>query len=236
MDLAAIRGGMNGMGLAGFILAGLELVLIDLLLAGDNALVIAMAARSLPRKQRRIGTVLGAGFAVALRVSLTALAARLLNIPYLRLAGGLLILWIALKVMVDAGEPPETGPSAKRLLQAVWLIVFADLTMSLDNILAIAAASKGHVALMVFGLSLSIPLVVFAANLLSTLMDRYPALIYIGAAILGKVGGELILTDPVAARVLRLAQWQHYLIQALLAVAVAIGGKAIASGRRKREA
>ncbi len=219
-----------------FVLAGLQLVLIDLLLAGDNALVIAMAVRSLPKAQRRAGTALGAGFAVALRVTLTALAARLLNIPYLRLVGGVLIVWIALKVMLDAGDPPAAGPSANRLLHAIWLIVVADLTMSLDNILAIAAASKGHVALLVFGLGLSIPLVVFASNLLSTLMDRYAVLVYVGAAILGKVGGELILTDPAAAGALNLAEWQRYGIEAALAIAVIGGGRSIASSRRKTTA
>jgi len=228
---------MTEMGLAGFLIAGFKLVLIDLLLAGDNALVIAMAVRSLPQTQRRLGTILGAGFAVILRVSLTVLAAQLLNhVPYLRLIGGALILWIALKVIRDAGEPPEAGPAPKRLLQTVWFIVVADITMSLDNILAIAAASKGHLGLMIFGLSLSIPLVIFAANLLATLMDRFPALIYIGAAILGQVGGDLMLADPVVAHALNLAKWQNYAIQAALAAGVVLVGGAIASARKRKAA
>jgi YjbE family integral membrane protein len=222
------------MSVIGFIVAGLQLVLIDLVLAGDNALVIAMAVRSLPAEQRRAGTALGAAFAVALRVGLTALAARLLDVPFVRLAGGLMILWIALKVMVDAGDPPDASPSPRRLLQAIWYIVVADITMSLDNILAIAAASKGNVPLLIFGLGLSIPLVVFAANLLSTLMDRYPALIYIGAAILGKVGGELLLTDPAVSGVVHFAAWQQYAVEAALAAAVVIGGKALAGARRRK--
>ena len=160
-----------------FLFNALTIVLIDLLLAGDNALVIAMAVRSLPKRQRRAATVGGAGAAVALRVSLTAVAAKLLSVPYLQLAGGLLILWIALKVLLDASDAPDAAPAARRLLQAIWYIVVADLTMSTDNVLAIAGASKGNFYLILFGLGLSIPLVVFAANLLAALMDRYPALI-----------------------------------------------------------
>ena len=227
---------MIEMGLAGFLLAGLQLVVIDLVLAGDNALVIAMAVRSLPPKQRRLGTLLGAGFAVALRVGLTALAAQLLDVAFVRLIGGVLILWIALKVMRDSGESQDGVTSPNRLLQAVWYIVVADITMSLDNILAIAAASKGNVPLMVFGLGVSIPFVVFAANLLSTLMDRYPAVIYVGAVILGKVGGELILTDPLVAQALPLAKWQQYAIEGALAAAVLVVGRAISSARRKKAA
>ena len=227
---------MTEMGLAAFLLAGLQLVVIDLVLAGDNALVIAMAVRSLPRQQRRLGTMLGAGFAVVLRVGLTALAAQLLGVSYVRLIGGILILWIALKVMRDSGDPQDAVTSPNRLLQAVWYIVVADITMSLDNILAIAAASKGNVALMVFGLGVSIPFVVFAANLLSTLMDRYPAVIYVGAAILGKVGGELILTDPLVAHALPLGKWPQYAIEGALAVAVLVVGRAISSARRKKSA
>jgi YjbE family integral membrane protein len=218
------------------LLAGvLQIVVIDLLLAGDNALVIAVAVRSLPKRQRRAASACGAGAAVALRVVLTAVAARMLSVPYLQLAGGLLILWISLKVLLDASARPEAAPAvAGRLLEAIWYILAADITMSTDNILAIAGASRGNIYLIVFGLSLSIPLVVFAANLLATLMDRYPALIYVGSAILGKVGAEMILTDTWVARVAPTTTWQRYSVEAAAALGVVIVGRVICRARARR--
>src|SRR5512133_4297129 len=115
-----------------FLLSGLSIVLIDLLLAGDNALVIAMAVRSLSPRERRIGLACGAGAAVALRVALTTVAAQLLTVPYVQLCGGVLVLWIGLKVLLDASDPPESAPSPKRLRQAIWYVVVADITMSTD--------------------------------------------------------------------------------------------------------
>ena len=210
----------------GHLLLGvLSIILIDLLLAGDNALVIAMAVRSLPRRERRIGTVCGAAVAVLLRIALTFFAAQLLSIRYVQLAGGLFILWIAVKVLVDASTPPDSAPAPKRLVQAIWYIVFADLTMSTDNILAIAGASKGSIALIVFGLCVSIPLVVFASNLLADLMDRYPATIYLGGAILGRVGGDMILTDPFVVGILHPTDTLRYVVEGVLIVAVVVAGR-----------
>ena len=202
-----------------------SIILIDLTLAGDNALVIAMAVRSLPRRERRIGTACGAGGAVLLRIALTIFAARLLRIPYVQLAGGLFIVWIAVKVLVDASAPPDSAPAPKRLLQAIWYVVFADLTMSTDNILAIAGASKGSVPLIVFGLAVSIPFVVFASNLLADLMNRYPATIYLGGAILGQVGGEMILKDPFVVGILHPSDTLRYVVEGVLIVAVLAAGK-----------
>jgi YjbE family integral membrane protein len=217
-----------------FLLSGLSLVLIDLLLAGDNALVIALAVRSLPRHQRRIGLIGGASAAVVLRVALTAVAARLLTVPYLQLAGGLLILWIALKVLIDASTPPDPALAPKRFLQAIWYIVVADLTMSTDNVLAIAGASKGNFWLIAFGLVVSIPFVVLSSNLLSKLMDRFPALIYLGAGILGRVGGEMILTDPLVMRLWRPADVVRYALEVALAIAVIGIGKIVCEAGRRR--
>jgi len=208
-----------------FVLGGLSIILIDLLLAGDNALVIALAVRSLPPRQRRWGIGLGAGLAVALRVALTALAARLLRLEYLQMAGGLFVLWIAWKVLADASEPPEHVPAARRLWQAVWYVSMADLTMSVDNILAIAGASKGNLGLLIFGLCLSIPFVVFASNLLSKLMDRFPVLVYVGVGILGKVAGDMVMADPVMLRWLHPAGWLRYAVDALLVLALVGGGQ-----------
>ena len=218
------------MSIGHFLLGVFSIILIDLLLAGDNALVIAMAVRSLPRRERRIGTACGAAGAVLLRIALTVFAARLLRIPYVQLAGGLFIVWIAVKVLVDASAPPDSAPAPKRLLQAVWYVVFADLTMSTDNILAIAGASKGSVPLIVFGLCVSIPFVVFASNLLADLMDRYPATVYLGGAILGRVGGEMILTDPFVVGILHPTDILRYVVEGVLIVPVVVAGRLL--GRR----
>ena len=208
-----------------FLLSALSIVLIDLLLAGDNALVIALAVRSLPQRERRIGIMGGAGAAVVLRVALTTVAARLLEIEYLQIAGGLLILWIALKVLIDASTPPERAPSPKRFWQAIWYIVVADLTMSTDNVLAIAGASKGNFWLIAFGLAVSIPFIVLSSTLLSKLMDRFPALLYLGAGILGKVGGEMILTDPIVERIWHPSDIVRYGVEAALVIAVITVGR-----------
>jgi YjbE family integral membrane protein len=208
-----------------FLLSGLAIIMIDLLLAGDNALVIAMAVRSLPRRERRLGIACGAAAAVLMRIALTAVAARLLVIPYVQLAGGVFVVWIALKVLADASDPPDAAPAPKRFRQAIGYIAFADLTMSVDNILAIAGASKGSIELIVFGLCVSIPFVVFSSNLLANLMDRFPATIYLGAAILGKVGGEMILTDPFLVRTFHPSDAVRYMVEAVLIVALVIGGR-----------
>jgi YjbE family integral membrane protein len=207
-----------------FLLSGLSIVLIDLLLAGDNALVIAMAVRSLSPRERRIGIACGAGAAVALRVALTTVAAQLLTVPYVPLCGGVLVLWIGLKVLLDASDPPESTPSPKRLQQAIWYVVVADITMSTDNILAIAGASKGHFGLILFGLAVSIPFVVLSSNLLANLMDRYPAAIYLGAGVLGKVGGEMILTDPAVVRLLHPTDAMRFAVEATLVAALVVTG------------
>ena len=203
-----------------FLLAILYIVVIDVVLAGDNAVVIAMVVRALPARQRLWGLVLGAGFAVLLRGALTAVAARLLYMNYIKLAGGVLILWIAVKLLLEE-EPDEAGGRrAGTLWQAVWLIMVADVSMSLDNVLAVAGASKNHLGLMLFGLGLSIPLVMFTSNLLARLMDRYWIIIYIGAAILGKVGGEMIMTDRLTTALLSPPAWLIAVVEAALAAGV----------------
>ena len=172
-----------------------------------------MAVRSLPRDQRRMGIAFGAAAAVALRIVLTVAAANLLKIEFIKLFGGAFVLWIAVKVFSDAQEP-EKPASVGGFLQAIWFIVFADITMSVDNVLAVAGASHypapGSVPLIIFGLSLSIPFVVFSSNLLVYWMDRFPAMMYLGAAILGQVGAEMMLNDGFVKRTLHPAQWVVY--------------------------
>ncbi|MCC6587104.1 MAG: TerC family protein [Bryobacterales bacterium] len=208
---------------AQFFLDALAIVLIDIILAGDNAVVIAMAVQALPHAQRRVGIMAGAGLAVALRVTLTFFAAQLLQTQFVKLAGGTLVLWIGVKLLAESGGD-EQGRQARNIWDAMWLILVADLTMSTDNILAIAGASKGSFGLVLFGLALSIPFVVFASQILSNLMDRYPAIMFIGSAVLGRVGGEMLLTDPVVVTNLHPAHWMEYAAQAVLAIAVVLAG------------
>jgi len=210
-----------------FLLDCLSIILIDLLLAGDNALVIALVVRALPKRQRLVAIASGAGMAVLLRVVLTFIAAQLLRVEFLQLAGGAFVLWIAVKVLVDAGSEKAELKHPARLLQAIGWIVLADITMSTDNILAVAGASHGSLGLIWFGLCVSIPFVVFSSNLLSKLMDRYPAVIYLGAAILGRVGGEMVLTDAFVARHILVSNTVRYGVEAAFAVAVVIAGKCL---------
>jgi YjbE family integral membrane protein len=211
----------------GFLSSLFSIVIIDLLLAGDNAVVIAMAVRSLPKEQRRKGILLGAGAAVLLRVLFTFFVAHLLAMSYVKLTGGALILWIAIKLFAEDEEAEETNHEAATLWHAVRLVVIADITMSLDNMLAVGAASNGNLVLLLFGLGLSIPFIVLTSSLLSTLMDRFPVIIYAGAALLGKIGGEMIITDPVVTGLLRPARPVVYLVEAACAVGVLVAGRLV---------
>jgi len=208
-----------------FLSALFSIVIIDLILAGDNAVVIAMAVRSLPAKQRKKGIIFGAGAAVLLRVMATFFVAQLLQINYLKIGGGLLILWIAVKLFVEGAQENSIKREAATIAQAVKLIVIADITMSIDNMLAVGGASHGNFFLLLFGLGLSIPFVVFTSNLLSMLMDKYPIIIYIGAAILRKVGGEMIITDAFTANILNPGKLFIYSTEAVFAVGVIVVGK-----------
>lgn len=214
------------------IIRGFSIVLIDLVLAGDNALVIAMAVRALPARQRRIAISWGAAAAVVLRIAITIVAARLLSIEFLQLLGGALVLWIAVKVLADADSPPDAEPARGSLLKAIWLIVVADITMSIDNILAVAGAAHGSIFLIVFGLCVSIPFVVFASNLIATLMDRYAFIIYLGVGILGYVGAEMMMTDHFIARTLRPSQPLIWLAEAIAILGILVVG--IILRRRKQ--
>jgi len=203
----------------------ISIVIIDLILAGDNAVVIAMAVRSLPSEQRKKGILFGAGAAVLLRVILTFFVAQMLQINFLKLTGGVLILWIAVKLFVEGAPEDGMEKEAKSILQAMKIIVIADITMSLDNMLAVGGASHGNIFLLLFGLGLSIPLIVFTSNLLSMLMDKYPIIIYVGAAVLGKVGAEMIVTDPVTVAYLHPSKFLQYSLEAVFAVGVIVVGK-----------
>ncbi|HZD92220.1 MAG TPA: TerC family protein [Pseudolabrys sp.] len=195
---AAVFGsGWGQLDQAAFWLAFLKIVWINVLLSGDNAVVIAMACRGLPAHQRLWGMVLGAGVAVGMRVVFTAIIAWLLLLPYLKIAGGLALFYIAVKLLVP-DDPEEDGEApAEHLWRAVRIVAVADVIMSLDNVIAIAAAAEGNMALLVLGLAVSIPLIVAGAALIMALLDRFPILVWAGAALLGWIVGQVIATDPV---------------------------------------
>ncbi|KQP50859.1 hypothetical protein ASG40_13115 [Methylobacterium sp. Leaf399] len=178
-----------------FYLSVLQIIWIDLLLSGDNAVVIALAVRGLPAHQRKVGIWLGAGAAVLLRMIFAGLISYLLNVPFLKVVGALLLLWIAIKLVVGEEEEETDIATSGTMWKAVWTIVVADAVMSLDNVIAIAAAAKGHYELFIFGLLLSVPLVVFGATLVSNILKRYPAIVWAGGALLGWVAGEMFIGD-----------------------------------------
>ncbi|WEF50354.1 YjbE family putative metal transport protein [[Pseudomonas] carboxydohydrogena] len=173
-----------------------KIIWINILLSGDNALVIALACRSLEPRQRMWGMVLGAGVAVFLRIIFTFIVASLLALPYLKLVGGIALLVIAAKLLVPEKHEEDNVQAAQHLWAAVKIVAVADIIMSLDNVIAVAAAANGSVVLLVLGLLISIPMIIAGAALIMALLDRVPALVWLGAALLGWVAGEVIATDP----------------------------------------
>jgi YjbE family integral membrane protein len=173
-----------------------KIIWINVLLSGDNALVIALACRGLEPKQRFWGMILGAGAAVILRIIFTGIVATLMGLPYLKLAGGLALLVIAAKLLVPEEEDEDGVKSASHLWAAVQIVVVADIVMSLDNVIAVAAAANGSVPLLVLGLAISVPLIVAGAALIMALLNKLPILVWAGAALLGWIAGDVIATDP----------------------------------------
>ncbi len=215
-----------------FFVSVMSIVLIDLVLAGDNAVVIAMAVKNLSGKSRRWGIILGAGGAVFIRVICTFLVAKLLTMEFIKLIGGAVIIWIAIKLLTDGAKEKCHDRECGGLWQALWVIIVADMSMGTDNMLAVGAASHGNFFLLAFGLALSIPFVVFMSNLLSTLMDKYPIILWAGAAILGKVGGEMMITDPWVNDLLSPPKWIVYAVMVLFVVIVCALSKLILNRRK----
>jgi len=176
----------------------MTIVWVNVILSGDNAVVIALAARALPKDQQRKAVFWGAGAAVVLRIMLTWFAATLLQLPYLRILGGLLLFWIAINLLVPEDDEKEIH-GHETMFHAIRTILVADLVMSVDNVLAVAAAANGDITLLSIGLLLSIPLVVFGASMLMMVMERYPIIITFGAAMIGWVAGDMLVSDPVVA-------------------------------------
>src|SRR5574343_107604 len=181
---------------AAFWIAVGQIILIDIVLSGDNAVFIAMACRNLPAEQRRKGILWGVLGAVSLRVVLTVFAALVMGLPWLKLVGGLLLVWIAVKLMLPEEEDGHDIESSEHLLVAVKSIVVADFVMSLDNVIAVAGAAHGSLALLLFGLAVSIPLIVWSSQLIMHWMERFPSIVLLGAGLLGYVAGQMIFTDP----------------------------------------
>lgn len=212
-------------GFSHYLLDCLSIIAIDLLLAGDNALVIALAVRALPQHRRRVALLAGAWLAVAIRVGVTFLAAKLLEIEYLQFAGGLFVVWIAVKVLRDARLEEREAVSHRDMWRAITSIAIADLTMSTDNILAVAGASHGNAWLIVFGLALSIPLVVTSSTLLAMIMDKYPITMYAGVAILGRVAAEMMLGDRFIRNIFHPSDLLRYAIELALMFAIIVVGR-----------
>lgn len=216
----------------------LQIIWIDLLLSGDNAVVIALACRKLPADQRKLGILLGAGAAVALRIIFAFFITFLLGVPFLKVAGGLLLFWIAVKLATDEHDEHADVEASSNLWGAVRTIAIADAVMSLDNVVAIAAAAKGHPELFIFGLLLTIPLIIAGSTLLSAVLQKFPFLVWLGAALLGWIAGEMILgdvvvlnwlkdaypalvtIDPEHADAVTAVKWLHYAAAAAGAVVV----------------
>ncbi|WP_375309374.1 TerC family protein [Bradyrhizobium sp. A5] len=173
-----------------------KIIWINILLSGDNALVIALACRGLKPRHRLWGMIFGAGAAVLLRIIFTGIVASLMELPYLKLVGGLALIVIAAKLLVPENEDEDDVESASHLWQAVQIVVVADIVMSLDNVIAVAAAANGSVPLLILGLAISVPLIVAGAALIMALLAKLPVLVWAGAALLGWVAGEVIATDP----------------------------------------
>jgi YjbE family integral membrane protein len=187
-----------------------EIVWINIILSGDNAVVIALAARSLPPEQQQKAVFFGSGAAVVLRIALTVVAAKLLAISFLQIAGGLLLLWVGVQLMMDEEDGEHEAASGGSLIVAVRTILIADLVMSLDNVIAVAAAAKGDMVLLILGLALSIPMVIFGSALMIKLMGRFPVIIMLGAALIGWVAGETIVGDAVLRPLAVDYPWLHY--------------------------
>src|SRR5687767_2480008 len=199
----------------------LRIIWIDLLLAGDNAVVIALAVRSLPPRQQWWGRIWGTVGAVVLRLLFLFIITFLLSVPLLKFVGGAILIWIAIKLLRPEGESHGNVREGTTLMGAVWIIMVADVTMSLDNVLAVAGAAGGDFGLLVFGIMISLPLVVFGSGVIGMLMSRWVWIVWLGGGILGYVAGEMMMTDPVIHRWLGgAADVLHYPVPIVLFVAL----------------
>jgi YjbE family integral membrane protein len=199
----------------GFWTTVFEIILINILLSGDNAILIALACRKLPRPQRKWGMIIGAGVASVLLIVFTGVISTLLTLPYLKLLGGCALLWIAFRLLVSDADEHHVE-AVDDLWRAVRIIVVADVIMSLDNVIAVAAAARGSYVLLGLGLMVSIPIVIFGAALIMTLLERFPVLVWVGAALLGGIAGDLIVEDPAVRQFLPAAPTLTFVPQSII--------------------
>jgi len=205
-------------------LAALQIIYINILLSGDNAVVIALACRDLPPRQRRWGVIWGAAGAIVLRIILTIFAVRLLELPWLKVVGGVLLLWIGVKLIADDEDDDKTVKGSDRLWSAVRTVIIADLVMSVDNVLGVAAAAKGSIPLLVFGLLVSIPLVIAGSQIILKLIERFPLIILAGGGLLGWIAGKMLVEDVALAPWLDAnAAWLEW-AGPIAGVAIVVGG------------
>jgi YjbE family integral membrane protein len=226
---------MPQFGAPDFWIAVLQIIAIDIVLSGDNAVVIALACRNLPPEQRRLGVVWGVLGAVGLRVVLTAFAASLLSYPYLKLAGGVLLIWIGIKLLLPQEEAGHDIDASDHLWGAVKTIIVADFVMSLDNVIGVAAAARGSMFLLLFGLAVSIPLIVWSSRIIMKLMERHPVIVTLGAGLLGYVAGGMMVSD------IAIKGWAHGIVPGASYVAGALGAALVVVvgtwiGRRRQSA
>jgi len=182
-----------------FWISVVQIIWINVLLSGDNAIVIALACRNLPQKQRLAGMVLGTGVALLLRLIFATIVSTLMLLPYVKIAGGVALLWIAVKLLTPGEDAGNGNSGSASLWRAVKLVAIADVVMSLDNVIAVAAVADGSLALLVFGLGVSIPAIVAGANIIMAILNHFPLIIWAGAALLGWIAGDVIASDPIIA-------------------------------------
>jgi YjbE family integral membrane protein len=214
----------------------MKIIWINIILSGDNAVVIALAARSLPPHQQKKAILFGSGAAVVLRIVLTIVAVQLLALSYLQIIGGLLLLWIGVQLLSENDEEEEGDVKQASLVAAIRTILIADIVMSLDNVIAVAAAAKGSTTLLIIGLAISIPLVIFGSTLMIKLMERFPIIVTLGAALIGWVGGETIISDVALKSALEANPSLHYICAAVGAVVVVGLGKLLQARHHQKEA
>jgi YjbE family integral membrane protein len=214
----------------GFWVSVAQIIAIDILLGGDNAVVIALACRGLPPAQRTQGILWGVVGAIALRILLIFFAVELLTLPFLKIVGGLLLLWIGTKLLLPQSDGHGDVKASTTLLGAVRTVIIADAVMSIDNVVAVASAAHGHMALVVFGIAVSVPIIVWGSRLVLMLMDRFPVVITCGAALLGWIGGGMWVSDAgVEKQFGALPSTVHYISGAIGAIVVVVTGRWLAS-------
>ena len=216
-------------------LALLQIIWINILLSGDNAVVIAMACRQLPDRARKWGIVMGAGVAVGLRILFTGIVATLLALPWLKLVGSLALMWIAVDLALPGEDGDDHVQASDNLWKAVGTVAVADIVMSLDNVVAVAAVANGNWLLLILGLAISIPLIVAGSSLVMAVLDRFPLLVWAGAALLGWVAGEMLVTDAAVVDLMGgLEKAEHWAHPAAAIAAVLVVGTSYALGRLRK--